>query len=165
MMPADIVLIGPVRAGKTMHIQRFQGTIIKSDSKTMIVIPFNPNEVWGEKQKYHVTGSINGMKYRGPLGFDGNQNFLSLGAAWCRDQGVQVGQKVEVELTPEGPQSDSLSPDIAAALDYEPQARILFESLATFYRNGYIKWVEGARRPETRQARITEMIGLLKAGL
>jgi ATPase subunit of ABC transporter with duplicated ATPase domains len=37
-------------------------------------------------------------------------------------------------------------------------------SLATFYRNGYIRWIESARRPETRQARITEMIGLLKAG-
>jgi len=147
-----------------MHIQRFQASIVKSGSKTVIVIPFKPAEVWGNRQRYHVTGSINGGKYRGPLGFDGDDYFLSLGAAWRRDQGMEAGQQVEVELTPEGPQSDTLSPDIVAVLDYEPQARMYFESLATFYRNGYIKWVEGARRPETRRARIAEMVSLLKAG-
>jgi len=36
--------------------------------------------------------------------------------------------------------------------------------LATFYRNTYIKWIESAKRPETRAARIEEMVQLLKAG-
>ena len=147
-----------------MQIQRFRASIVKSGSKTVIPTPFNPNEVWGEKQRHHVTGSINGRKYRGPLGQDGEHYFVSLGAAWLRDQGLEPGQAVEVDLAPEGPQSETLSADIAAALDFAPQARAFFQSLATFYRNGYIKWVEGARRPEMRQARITEMIGLLEAG-
>jgi hypothetical protein len=32
------------------------------------------------------------------------------------------------------------------------------------YRNGYLRWIEGAKRPETRSARIAETLGLLKAG-
>ena len=147
-----------------MHIQLFQATIEKSGAKTIIVLPFNPEEVWGKKQRYYVTGTINSNQYRGPLGYDGFRYFLSLGAAWRRDQGMEAGQKVEVELTPEGPQSDALSPDITAALNNNSHARMFFESLATFYRNGYIRWIESARRPETRQVRITQMIGLLKAG-
>jgi len=36
--------------------------------------------------------------------------------------------------------------------------------LATFYRNGYLRWIGGVKRPETRSARIAEMLSLLKAG-
>ncbi len=46
----------------------------------------------------------------------------------------------------------------------EPQARRLFESLATFYRKAFMTWIDGARRPEVRAKRITEMVDDLKAG-
>jgi hypothetical protein len=147
-----------------MTAQRFKTTVTRSGSRTFIALPFNPNEVWGVKQRHHMTGSINGCAVRGSLGSDGNQYFLPLGAAWRRDNGVEVGAEVEVELRPEGPQTDTLAPDVAAALADEPEARAFFESLATFYRNGYIRWIESAKRPETRAARIAEMIRLLKAG-
>ena len=101
---------------------------------------------------------------RGSLGSDGKQYFLLLGAAWRRGCGLDAGSKVDVVLSPEGPQSEGLSADVASALDAEPQAKAFFESLATFYRNTYIKWIESAKRPETRTARIKEMIELLKAG-
>ena len=127
-------------------------------------IPFNPNEVWGVKQRYHITGTVNGCRVRGSLGSDGSQYVLPLGAVWRRDNGVEAGAKVEVVLTPEGPQTDTLAADLLAALDSEPEARAFFESLATFYRKGYIRWIDGARRPEIRSARIAELVSLLKAG-
>ena len=147
-----------------MTEQYFEATITKLASKAVLPIPFDPNEVWGEKQRHHMTGSINGHKVRGALAWDGTQPFLSLGPAWRRDAGVDVGDQVEVTLGPEGPQFADLAPDIAAALESAPEARAFFEALATFYRKGYLKWIEGARKPETRAARIEEMVGLLKAG-
>jgi len=147
-----------------MTSQSFKAVIVKSGTRTFIPIPFNPNDVWGVKQRHHITGTVNGHVVRGSLGSDGKQYFLPLGAAWRRDCGLDAGSKVEVVLSREGPQSESLSPDVASALDAEPQARAFFESLATFYRNTYIKWIEGAKKPETRTARINEMIELLKAG-
>jgi hypothetical protein len=146
-----------------MTTQRFKTVISMAGSRTFIAIPFNPNEIWGVKQRHHITGTINGRAVRGSLGSDGSQYFLPLGAAWRRDNGVEAGAQVEVVLSPEGPQADTLAPDILAALDREPEARAFFESLATFYRNGYIRWIEGAKRPETRSARIAEMLGLLNA--
>jgi hypothetical protein len=146
-----------------MSTQRFKTVISKAGSRTSITIPFNPNEVWGVKQRHHITGAINGCAVRGSLGSDGNQYFLPLGAAWRRDNGVEAGAEVEVALSPEGPQADTLAPDILAALASEPEAKAFFESLATFYRNGYLRWIEGAKRPETRSARIAEMLSLLKA--
>jgi len=144
--------------------QRFNTVISKSGTRTFIPLPFNPNEVWGVKQRHHIRGSVNRQGVRGSLGSDGVQYFLPLGAAWRRGCGLEAGAKVEVVLSPEGPQSELLSPDVTAALDAEPQAKAFFESLATFYRNTYIKWIESARRPETRTARIKEMVKLLKAG-
>lgn len=145
-------------------MKRFKTTVVQSGDRAYIVIPFNPNEVWGVKHRHYVTGSINGCTIRGLLDSDATQFFLPLGAAWRRDNSVEAGAKVEVVLAPEGPQSDALAPDIVAALDMEPQAKTFFDSLATFYRKNYIRWIEGAKRAETRSARIAEMVRLLKAG-
>lgn len=78
--------------------------------------------------------------------------------------GIDAGTKVDVVLSPEGTQSENMSADVIRALDAEPQAKAFFESLATFYRNTFIKWIESAKKHETRAARINEMIELLKTG-
>jgi hypothetical protein len=144
--------------------QRFKTTIAKYGTRTLIVIPFNPNDVWGVKQRHYIAGSVNGCRVRGPLESNGTQFFLSLGAAWRRDNDLDAGAKVDVVLSPDGPQSEQLAPDFSAALDAEPEAKAFFDSLATFYRKNYVRWIESAKRPETRRARIAEMVTLLKAG-
>jgi len=147
-----------------MTRQQFKTTIAKSGNRVFIPLPFNPNEVWGVKQRHHITGTVNGRPIRGSLGSDGTQYFLLLGAAWRRDCGLDAGATVEVILSPEGPQSELLSADIVEALDAEPQAKIFFDALATYYRKNYIRWIESAKRPETRSKRIKEMMELLKEG-
>jgi uncharacterized protein YdeI (YjbR/CyaY-like superfamily) len=51
------------------------------------------------------------------------------------------------------------------ALDAEPAAGAFFDSLAQFYRRGYLTWIDATKRsPAERAARIAEMVRLLKAG-
>jgi uncharacterized protein YdeI (YjbR/CyaY-like superfamily) len=102
--------------------------------------------------------------FRGSLGSDGDTYFMVLGAAWRRDSGINAGDRVTVEIEPEGPQQDTLAGDIVRALAAEPAAFEFFQALATFYRKGYLKWIEGTKKPETRAARIAEVVELLKAG-
>ena len=146
-----------------MLMQHFESIVKKSGARMWIEIPFNPNEVWGTKERHAITGSVNGCQVRGSLVLDGSHYFLSLGAAWRRDNGLDVGAKVDVRLSPEGPQTESLSPDINHSLEADPQAKAFFQSLATFYRRNYIQWIESAKRPETRSKRIDEMLKLLQA--
>ena len=41
----------------------------------------------------------------------------------------------------------------------------LFDTLAGFYRKGYLRWIDATkRRPELRAERIAELMELLKAG-
>jgi hypothetical protein len=145
-------------------IQRFTATVTTTGSATCIVLPFKPNQAWGVKERHHVTGSVNSHGIRGPLQVEDGRAFLVLGAAWRRGCGIEAGDKVEVTLAPEGPQMAALAPDITAALDAEPEAKAFFESLATFYRKGYLRWIDATtRRPDVRATRIAEMIELLKA--
>jgi uncharacterized protein YdeI (YjbR/CyaY-like superfamily) len=70
---------------------------------------------------------------------------------------------------PEGPQTAALSAesgsaDIGDALQREREVSAFFDALPTFYRKNFIRWIESAKRPETRAARIAEMVELLKDG-
>jgi hypothetical protein len=133
--------------------------------RTIVALPFDPAEAWGARGRYHVSGTVGGRRVRGPLTVDASGARLVLGPAWCRDAGLGDGERVEVTLAPEGPQAGELAPDVAEALAARPEARAFFESLATFYRRGYLRWVDATtRRPDVRAARIAEMVELLAAG-
>ena len=60
--------------------QRFKTVLMKSGSRVFIPIPFNPNEVWGVKQRHYIKGTVNSHAVRGSLGSNGEQYFLPLGA-------------------------------------------------------------------------------------
>lgn len=144
--------------------QTFGTTIQKNGNRVFIPLPFDPQAVWGEKQRHYVHGTVNGKRIRGRLDSEGGHYFLALGAAWRRECSIAAGDAVRVILEPEGPQQESLAHDIADALAQEPAAAEFFGSLATFYRKGYIKWIEDAKKPETRRARIAQMIESLNTG-
>lgn len=148
--------------------QTFKATIEKSDSKVLIRLPFDPNEAWGQKSRHYVHGTVSKGKHearlRALIQEDDVGYFLSFGAAFRRDSGVDVGDEITVSIEPEGPQLSNMADDIVAALTPEPEAVDFFNGLATHYRKNYVNWVEGAKRPETRTNRIAEMVELLKDG-
>lgn len=41
-----------------MTTQRFKTIVAKTGSRTAVVIPFDPNAVWGVKQHHHISGTI-----------------------------------------------------------------------------------------------------------
>ncbi|HEY1293170.1 MAG TPA: YdeI/OmpD-associated family protein [Chloroflexota bacterium] len=129
-----------------------------------IRLPVEPSMEWGDRERYDVSGTVNGCKVRGKLISRDGGHYLELGPAWCRDNTVSPGVQVAVRLEAEGPQVASMSPDLAAALDAAPDARRFFESLPTFYRKNFMRWIDAAKRPETRAKRIAEMVETLKAG-
>jgi hypothetical protein len=147
-----------------MRRQRFTATITTGQpGRVYLPVPFDPDEVWGAKDTHHVTGTLNGRKVRGPLRRFGTDLGLGLGEVWRRDNGIEAGAAVDAELAPEGPQQQDLADDVVAALAANPKAKAFFDALATFYRKGYLRWIDATtRRPDVRVARIAEMITLLE---
>lgn len=145
---------------------RYRTTIAKdAQGRVYLPAPFDPDALWGAKPRHHVRGHIGPAKVRGPLAvFEGAWG-LALGPAWRRDNEVRAGDQVEVLMDAEGPQPESLASDLAAALAADPEAAAFFHGLATFYRRGYLGWIDATtRRPDVRAARIAELILFLKAG-
>lgn len=142
----------------------FDAIVQKEGGFTFVAIPFSPREVWGPKPRYYVAGTINGISVRGTLGALGQDYFLRLGAAWMRDSGIEIGANVSVRLSLEGPQEDNIASDIAKALSDNKKAKTFFDELPTFYRKNFIRWIESAKREETRVRRINEMMKLLEEG-
>jgi len=147
--------------------KRFRGVVAADAKKRVYVpVPFDPDEAWGHKRQHRVGGTVNGMRVRAIIETVGDAPGIVLGAAWRRDCRVKPGDEVAVVLSPEGPQRQDLAADIAAALEAEPAAGEFFDSLAQFYRKGYLRWIDATtRRPDVRAARIAEMVELCKAGV
>ena len=92
---------------------------------------------------------------------------FTMNPARMQHAAIVVGSQVPVELSPEGPQRGDLAEDIAAALEANPAAGAFFDTLAQFYRKGYLRYIDATkrRRPDLRAARIAEVTGLLANGI
>ena len=149
-----------------MKSQRFDVTVAAGrGGKLLVPVPFDPDQVWGAKERHHVAGTVNGARVRAVLEPAGDGFGFTLGPKSPGGYGVAAGDQVTVEIGPEGPQRDDLAEDVAAALAAEPEAGAFFDSLAQFYRRAYLRWIDATkRRPGQRAERIAEMVELLKSG-
>jgi bacteriocin resistance YdeI/OmpD-like protein/uncharacterized protein DUF1905 len=144
--------------------KRFESNVVRARTKAYVPVPFDPNEAWGWKIRHYVKGTVGGCSIRGLLRSEGGGYSLPLGAAWLRDNVIPTAATIEVVLEPDGPQSEALADDITHALSASPEAETFFQSVAPFYRKNFLRWIDQAKRPETRAARIAEMVKMLDAG-
>ena len=145
------------------RVRRFRVAVnVDGRGRVTVPVPFDPDEVWGAKPRHHVTGTVGDCSMRGVVDNGPGGPVIVLGPAWTRGTHLSDGLTVEVAIQPEGPQRGDLAPDIAAALDASPEAGAFFDSLAQFYRNAYLRWIDATKRhPEQRPVRIAEVVGLL----
>ncbi|MER6974491.1 YdeI/OmpD-associated family protein [Nocardioides sp. NPDC000445] len=145
--------------------QRFRTAVaVDRRGRTLLPIPFDPDQAWGTKPRHPVTGTVDNHSMRGIIEKRGSGPVIQLGPAWtCLP--LHDGAEVDVVLEPEGPQREDLAPDIAEALDAAPTAAAFFDGLAQFYRNQWLRWIDSTkRRPDQRPVRIAEMVRLLAEG-
>lgn len=145
--------------------REFRARVVRSGTRVNIPLPFEPATAWGPRDRYHVTGTVDGRRFRGPLVFRDGSWSIQGGPSSSISARVIDGAEVAVEIWPEGPQVSELPDDIAQALAGRPAALSAFEALAQFYRRGWLRWIESTkRRPHVRAERIAEMLEQLEAG-
>jgi hypothetical protein len=150
-----------------MRSQHFRAEIAAGPGDSAVItMPFDPDEAWGAKADHPVGGTIDGCRFRARLYPAGSGWVLTLAPKRLLGMGLAIGDAVAVEVAPEGPQRGDLADDIAAALAADPAAGAFFDTLAQFYRKGYLRWIDATtRRPEVRATRIAEVVDLLAAGI
>lgn len=148
-----------------MSDQQFESTIETGErGRVFILIPFSPKEVWGQQERYYVQGTLNGTAFQGSLGIRQKTYFMPLNKNLQQRAMISPGDHVLVTMKADVARQEEVPEDVEQALAQTPEARNCFDGLTVFQRNQYLQWIQDARKPETRTARLVEMLALLKAG-
>ncbi|MGC4110595.1 MAG: YdeI/OmpD-associated family protein [Nocardioides sp.] len=140
-------------------------SVVELGGKTATGIPV-PDEVIeslaaGNRPPVAIT--INGHTYRTTAARMGGRFFVPLSAENRTAAGVSAGEAVTVDIENDtAPREVSLPDDLAAAMD--DQARTTYDALAFTRRKEWVRWVEEAKRPETRATRIEKTVAALREG-
>ena len=112
-----------------------------------------------------MRGTVNGAPFRSTVAVYGGRSLLGLNRE-LRDAagGVRPGDVVTVEVERDDePRTVELPADLRAVLDDDLVA--CFESLSYTHRREYVRWIEEAKREETRRRRVERTAELLREGV
>ena len=128
-------------------------------------IPFDVEAVFGKK-RVPVRATIDGEPYRGSLVRMGGPDHVLGVLKEIRERiGKQPGDVVEVTLVEEvGPRTVEVPADLQAAFDSAPQAAAFFATLSFSHQREWVRWIDEAKREETRQDRVARTVALLAGG-
>ena len=143
---------------------RFESTV-ELGGKTATGIPI-PDEViatLGESRRPPVTITINGYTYRTTAVRMGGRFLVPLAAENREAAGVHAGDSIVVDIEPDtAPREVTLPADLEAAMD--DAARTTYDGLSYTHRKEWVRWVEEAKKPETRATRIEKTVAGLREG-
>ena len=78
---------------------------------------------------------------------------------------MKAGDTIDVDLELDTePREVEVPSDFAEALEAEPAAKAMFDSLSYSNRSYHVLSIEGAKTQETRRRRIEKSVATLKAG-
>jgi antitoxin component of MazEF toxin-antitoxin module len=137
-----------------------------ANSSAWIEFPYDLKETFGVGNLVPFKATFDGKTvYRGSLAKMGGPSAMVLLRKDVRAQiGKEPGDKVEVVLElDDTPREVEIPADAKKALK---DAGLLegFEKMAYTHRKEYIRWIEEAKRPETRTNRIEKMCAMLTEG-
>ncbi|OMC68240.1 hypothetical protein BK125_27470 [Paenibacillus odorifer] len=148
----------------------FEARLVRPDTNgswTYLTVPFDAEQIYETKSRIQVKGSLNDIPYRGTLMPHGSGKHFMVVKKELRDLAhAQPGDIVRVTMEQDHQLREIEAPeDFLDALSSNEQAEVYYNSLAYSYRKEYVSWIEGAKRPETRAARIQKSVNKLEEGL
>lgn len=146
--------------------QRFRATVdLNGKTATGIRVPATIVTALGSGKRVAVQVTINGYTYRSTVTPMGGEYLIPVSGEIRTAAGVAAGDEVDVELELDTAVREVTVPaDLARALGRDADARRFFEGLSYTNKRGYVTWVEGAKKAETRERRVSDAIAKLRQG-
>jgi len=141
-------------------------TLVSRGPAAAVVLTEKQVTAVGEGAKrFPVVATVNGYTWRTTITRMRGEFLLGLNREVRRHASVEAGDTVTVELTLDAAPRDVEVPQaLAAALAQDDTAYANFERLAYTHRKEYVRWIDEAKREETRQRRVSEALELLRQG-
>jgi hypothetical protein len=116
-------------------------------------------------KRFPVVATVNGYTWRTTVMRMRGEFLLGLNRAVRDAAGVEAGDTVAVALDLDtAPREVEVPEALASALAEDSEARANFEQLAYTHRKEYARWIDDARRSETRQRRVARALEMLRQG-
>jgi hypothetical protein len=146
--------------------QTFTATIQNAGGGGAYVeVPFDVEEAFGSKRP-KVKAMIEGIPYHSTLMRMGTECHMLGILKEIREQiGKTFGDEVTVTVEPDTePRVIEIPKDLMKELKKDKEAKAFFDKLSYTHQKEYVRWVEEAKKEETRQNRIVKTIEMLKKG-
>jgi hypothetical protein len=133
---------------------------------TFLHMPEHVTAHLGTKAMVQVMGSMNGTPFRTSLAPSGKgTHVMTVNRELQAAAGARPGDTVTIALELDsGPRLFSVPGDVTAALEASSAAAALWEDLTPRAREEWVEWVESAKKAETRQRRIEQLVERLESG-
>jgi len=143
---------------------RFESRVeLGGKTATGIPVPDDVVASLGESKRPAVTITVNGHTYRTTAVRMGGRFLVPLSAEHREAAGVAAGDDVTVDIALDtAPREVDLPADLEAAMD--DAARATYDGLSYTHRKEWVRWVEEAKKPETRATRIEKTVAGLREG-
>jgi hypothetical protein len=129
--------------------------------------PFDTVELFGKKGQVKVKVLLDDkVEYRSSLAnMGGGCHRLGLTQAIRKELGKTFGDIVDVKLWEDKEERIVIVPDdVQELLDQNKKAKEFYEKMSYTHKKEYIRWIEEAKKEETRERRKIKMIEMLLEG-
>jgi hypothetical protein len=142
----------------------FRSTVVLGGkTATGIQVPEDVVTAMDAGKRPPVLVRLGGYSYRTTVAPYSGEFWIPLAAEHREAAGVRAGDEITVGIELDtAPREVPLPDDLDAAMD--DQARSAYEGMAFTHRKEWVRWVEEAKKPETRAARIEKTVESLRAG-
>jgi len=148
-----------------MPVQRFRAVLRKGDGGGhMLEVPLDVREVFGEARP-PVRGTVNGTPFSTRVAVYGGRYYLGFNREIRDAAGIGDGDELAIELERDDAPREL---DVPAALGEALAAggvREEFDALSYTHRHEYVRWIEEAKRDETRERRLAKAVEMLRDGV
>jgi hypothetical protein len=160
----------PVKRTSSPNIQTFIAVLEKADDgidTAYVSIPFNVEKTYGSKGQVKVKAKFDGYEYRGVMANMGTGcHIIGVRKDVRAAIGKNVGDSVTVSIEPDTEERIIHVPeDLQQLLSKHKKAKIFFESLSYTNRKEYALWISSAKKQETRNKRLEEILRKLESGM
>ena len=125
--------------------------------------PFDVAEVFQRKGRVPVKGTINGFPFRSSLMNMGDGHMMAVNAQ-VRDGGhCKAGDTVAVVMELDEDERKVEVPDyLKKIINSDVKAKEFWSKLSFTHQKEYVREIDGAKRPETKEKRIAAMMDALR---
>lgn len=160
-----------IKICSVMKLQPIDFTAIIKQNEEMnaafVEFPFSTEELFNKKGMIKVKAIFDHkIEYRGSLAkMKSDCHILGITQEIRKKLGKTFGDEIIVSLIEDKEKRIvEIANDITLVFNDNPEAKLLFDKMSYTHKKEYIRWIEEAKKPETRENRKIKMIQMILNG-